>query len=117
MATTPRELRDLIGTTSSGTHRKHVPAEVKTETIRFAQRRLAAGATWAVVGRELALVPTRLRNWAQKQHKRRPSSVLRPVQVVPEARGRSELVVVTPGGLRIERVSVEDAAQLVRLLA
>jgi hypothetical protein len=57
---------------------------------------------WAAVGRELAVDPARLQSWAQKRHKRRPVSLLRPVQVVPEARGRSELPVVTPGGLRIE---------------
>jgi transposase-like protein len=117
MATTARELRDLIATTSSGTHRKHVPAEVKAEAIRFAERRRAAGASWAVVGRELAVDPTRLRSWALKRQRGSPASLLRPVQVVPEARGRSELVVVTPGGFRIEGVSVPDAAELLRLLA
>jgi hypothetical protein len=43
--------------------------------------------------------------------------VLRSVQVVEEPKPSTDLVLVASQGLRIEGLGVEEAAQLVRLLA
>jgi len=53
--TAAHEIRNLIEHTTTGTHRRRVPEEVKQQVRRYAERRRAQGATWQAIARETAL--------------------------------------------------------------
>ena len=46
-----------------------------------------------------------------------PVPVLRPVEVVQEPASSQDLALIAPGGVRVEGLGVQEAAQLLRLLA
>ena len=112
-----REIRELIAQTTTGTHRRHVPREVREQIRRYAERRRAKGATWQAIARETALEARKLRAWCQKPLPTGSPPTLRPVQVVKKPKASTNLVLVASAGLRIEGLGVQEAAQLVRLLA
>ena len=115
--TTAHEIRNLIEHTTTGTHRRRVPEEVKQQVRRYAERRRAQGATWQAIARETALEARKLRAWCQKPLLTASSPVLRPVQVVEKPKASTDLVLVASTGLRVEGLGVEEAARLIRLLA
>jgi hypothetical protein len=43
---TAHEIRELIAQTTTGTHRQHLPREVRERIRRYAERRRTRGATW-----------------------------------------------------------------------
>ena len=53
--TAAHEIRNLIEHTTTGTHRRRVPEEVKQQVRHYAERRRAKGATWQTIARETAL--------------------------------------------------------------
>jgi hypothetical protein len=116
---TAHEIRSLIEQTTTGTRRRRVPEEVKEQVRRYAARRRSHGSSWEAIGRETGLEARKLRAWSRKSRKARevtPVPALRPVAVAAEPEPAASLVVVAPSGLRVEGVSVQEAAQLVRLL-
>lgn len=54
--TAAHEIRNLIEQSTTGTHRRRVPEEVKQQVRRYAERRRAQGASWQAIARETALV-------------------------------------------------------------
>ncbi len=114
---TAHEIRELIAQTTTGTHRRHLPREVREQIRRYAERRRAKGAAWQAIARETALEARKLRMWCQEPLPTAPPPVLRPVQVVEEPKASTDLVLVASTGLRVEGLGVEEAARLIRLLA
>ena len=49
--TTAQEIRNLIEHTTTGTHRRRVPEEVKQQVRRYSEHRRAQGATWQAVAK------------------------------------------------------------------
>jgi hypothetical protein len=115
--TAAHEIRNLIEHTTTGTHRRRVPEEVKQQVRHYAERRRAQGASWQAIARETALEARKIRTWCQKSLPTASPPVLRPVQIVEEPKPSTDLVLVASPSLRIEGLGVEEAAQLVRLLA
>ena len=113
---TAHEIRSLIEKTTTGTHRRRVPEEVKEQVRRYAARRRSQGSSWEAIGRETGLEARKLRAWSRKARKVSPVPALRPVEVVTESEPATGLAVVAPSGLRVEGLGVREAAQLVRLL-
>ena len=113
---TAHEIRSLIEKTTTGTHRRRVPEEVKEQVRRYAERRRTQAATWKAIGRETGLEARKLRAWCRKVREVTPVPTLRPVEVVTEPEPATGLVAVAPSGLRVEGLGVQEAAQLVRLL-
>ncbi len=114
---TAHQIRDLITQTTSGTLRHRVPREVRDEVCRYAVRRRKTGAAWAVIARETGLDVRKLQRWNTRASPAAAVPVLRPVEVLPEPEPAEALTVVAPSGVRIEGLGLEQAAQLVRLLA
>ena len=114
---TAHQIRDLITQTTSGTLRHRVPREVRDEVCRYAVRRRKAGAAWAVIARETGLDLRKLQRWNTRARPSAVVPVLRPVEVLPQAKPREALTMIAPSGVRIEGLGLEQAAQLVRLLA
>jgi hypothetical protein len=111
--TTAQEIRNLIEHTTTGTHRHRVPEEVKQQVRRYAERRRTQGAAWQAIAHETALEARKLLAWCQKPLLTESPPTLRPVQVVEKPKASTNLVLVASAGLRIEGLSVEEAAQLV----
>ena len=114
---TAHQIRDLITETTTGTVRPRVPREVRDEVCRYAVRRRKAGAAWVRIARETGLDVRKLQRWNTRARRAASVPVLRPVEVLPEPEPLVVLTLIAPSGVRIEGLGLEQAAQLVRLLA
>ncbi len=114
---TAYQIRDLITQSTSGALRHRVPREVRDEVCRYAVRRRKAGAAWAVIARETGLDVRKLQRWNTRARPAAAVPVLRPVEVLPEPEPDEALTVIVPSGVRIKGLGVQEAAQLLRLLA
>jgi hypothetical protein len=96
---TAHQIRDLIAQTKTGSVRPRFPREVRDEVCRYAARRRREGAAQSRARRSSAV------------------TVLRPVEVLPAPEPEQGLALIAPSGVRIEGLRLEQAAQLLRLLA
>lgn len=100
--------------------RGRVPEALKAEVLECLRARRAQGATAEQVASELGLRHRLLERWAAEARPRdmRPALAgFHAVQVVAEpakALQRGGLVVHGPGGLRVEGLSLEQVAELLR---
>ncbi len=114
---TAHQIRDLIAQTTTGTARPRIPREVRDEVCRYAARRRRKGAAWAVIARETGLEVPKLQRWNARAQPTASVPVLRPVEVVQEPVSSQDLALIAPSGVRVEGLGVQEAAQLLRLLA
>jgi len=111
------QIRDLISKTTTGSVRPRVPREVRDEVCRYAARRREEGVPWAAIARETGLDVRKLQRWNTRARRNSSVPVLRPVEVLPAPEPATALTAVAPSGLRIEGLALEQAAQLLHLLA
>ena len=114
---TAHQIRDLIAQTKSGSVRPRVPREVREGVCRYAARRRQEGAAWAVIARETGLEVRKVQRWNARARRTATVPVLRPVEVLPPPEPAQGLALIAPSGVRIEGLRLEEAAQLLRLLA
>jgi hypothetical protein len=114
---TAHQIRDLIAQTKSSSVRPRLPREVRDEVCRYADHRREQGAAWAVIARETGLGVRKLQRWQSRAQRSSAVTVLRPVEVLPEPEPEQGLALIAPSGVRIEGLGLEQAAQLLRLLA
>jgi hypothetical protein len=112
---TAHQIRDLIAQTKSSSVRPRLPREVRDEVCRYAAHRREQGAAWAVIARETGLGVRKLQRWQSRARRSSAVTVLRPVEVLPEP--EQGLALIAPSGVRVEGLRLEQAAQLLRLLA
>ena len=113
------KLRDEIAA-HEGARGKRYPAALKKRVISFAEHRRGAGESWGVISSELGMCFETLRRWCVC----RQPVAMKPVKVIDAppsaalvmASRPSSLSVVSPGGLRVEGVTLEDVVALVRVL-
>ncbi len=84
---------------------------------RYAVRRRKAGAAWALIARETGLDVRKLQRWNTRALRTASVPVLRPVEVLPAPEPAETLTLISPSGVRVEGLRLEQAAQLLRLLA
>jgi len=114
---TAHQIRDLVTETTTGTVRPRVPREVRDEVCRYAARRREKGAPWAVIARETGLDVRKLQRRNTRARRRSSVAVLRPVEVLPAPKPAETLTLISPSGVPIEGLGLEQVAQLVRLIA
>ena len=114
---TAHQIRELIAQTKSASVRPRFPREVRDEVCRYAAHRREQGAPWAVIARETSLGVRKLQRWQSRARRASAVAVLRPVEVLPAPEPAPALTVVAPSGVRVEGLALEQAAQLLRLLA
>jgi hypothetical protein len=93
------------------------PKTLRQRVVTYARRAQAAGRPRADVADALGLSLATLARWAQPAAPAAPA--FRPVVVAPEpaqADASCGVAVVLPGGVRVEGLSVEQAAELCRRL-
>ena len=89
------------------------PKALRARAVHWAQARREEGVSWRRVAESLGLRTETIRRWCVTRAAQRSPTGLVPVEVIASDR----VAVVSPSGWRVEGLSVEAAARLVRSLA
>jgi transposase-like protein len=93
----------------------HYPAALKQRAVQHWQQRNNSGAKISAVALELGLDPTTLRAWVENNTAAEsPNAIFERVQVLQAQPNKNVFVVHGAAGIRIEGLSIEQAAQLLR---
>ena len=98
---------------------KRVDPELRGRIVAFAERRRRDGASWMTIATELDACFETIRRWCGggsvgvPRKLRRVEVMAEPIPAVP---ARAPLTVVTPSGVRVEGVAIDDVVALVRAL-
>ena len=111
MRTEYLELREAITRSRVGQTRWRCPAPLREKVVEFTKERQGEGVAVVKVAKELGMSESGLNRWLQKGDGR-----LRPVRVAKEPSSDDRLVLVTPGGYRLEGLSASCAADVLRRL-
>ena len=104
-------LRSAITESRVGQTRWRCPAKLRDEVVGFAQERRREGLSVMKIAKELGVSESGLNRWLQKADGR-----LRPVRLIEKPSRREPLVLITPGGYRLEGLSSTSAAEVLRRL-
>jgi hypothetical protein len=90
-----------------------VPDAVRARVLAYTRRRRAAGDSWTTIARTVGLSASALKNWS-----RGPASApaLVPVKVAAAALPPAPLVVISPGGYRVEGLDLATTSALLHAL-
>ncbi len=111
------QLRHALRTADRPGVGRGYPKALRARVVAYAERAGAAGRPRADVAEALGLAPVTLARWQRPRRVAAPG--FRPVVVAPEpVRGTAAgvVAVVLPGGVRVEGLSVEQAAEFCRRL-
>ena len=87
---------------------------MRAEVLGYTQRQRAAGRSWQRIARAVGVSVGSLKNWSRLPP---PARALVPVAVAaPAAVPAAPLVVVSPGGYRVEGLDLATAGALLRAL-
>lgn len=92
---------------------KRYPVELQARVVVWAKGRRAAGASWQQIKRELGQKFDTVRRWCQESAPSRSRALL-PVRVISEQPAGRTVSVVSPSGLRVEGLTLSEAAALLR---
>jgi transposase len=106
-------LRREIQRGERGVGKRYAP-ELRRRVTAWAESRHRDGATWEAIAAELGIALNTVRRWCDDVEASSRSLV--PVRIqVPAAAART-VTVVSPGGYRVEGLSVTEAAAMLRVL-
>lgn len=103
------ELRESITQSRIGQNRWRCPTPLREEIVEFAQARRREGCSVKKIAEELGVSESGLSRWLPSG-----SGRLRPVRVAEKRSSPDQLVLVTPGGYRLEGLSASSAAEVLR---
>jgi hypothetical protein len=105
-------LRQSLARAAEGRGRPRYPEALRQRVVAHVRDRRARGASLGLLANELGLAVPTLVRWSG------PRPAFRPVVVAPASPAApGHLVVHGPGGLRVEGLTLEEAAELLRRLA
>ncbi len=111
MTTNYTELREAITKSRVGQTRWRCPAELREAIVEFTQERRRDGVSVGRVAKELGMSESGLSRWLPRGDRR-----LRPVRIAETPSSHDPLVLITPGGYRLEGLSPRGAAEVLRSL-
>lgn len=124
MTGTAKELRDAISRSRDGQEHWRCPPDLKEEVVRFVERQRDEGISLETLTRVLGISRSAIERWLRQRHRRiKPvciveeplvPSVLSPVAPGQPSASTGDLVLVTPGGYRIEGLGLDAAVELLR---
>lgn len=106
------QLRAEITESRVGQDRWRCPPVLRKKVVEFAEQGRREGVAVSRLADEVGLSVSGLRRWLDKGRAR-----LRPVRVHEVSPEGASLVLVTPGGYRLEGLDASSAADLLRRLA
>src|SRR5213593_1671140 len=96
-----------------------IPDAVRTRVLAYARRQRAAGQSWTRIARTVGLSVGSLKNWSRLPAPARtlvPVAVTAPTAVATSVVPPAALVVVSPGGYRVEGLDLATVSALLRAL-
>jgi hypothetical protein len=109
------QLRHALRTADRSGVGRGYPKTLRARVVAYAERAHAAGRPRADVAEALGLAPITLARWGRPRRAAAPG--FRPVVVAEPARAApAGVAVVLPGGVRVEGLTLEQAAELCRRL-
>ena len=90
-----------------------IPDAVRARVLAYSRRQRAAGRSWQSIARAVGVSTGSLKNWSRMPP---PARTLLPVAVAAPEAPASPLVVVSPGGYRVEGLDLATATALLRAL-
>ena len=112
------DLRRRVVALGRRTRGSRLPTELRASIVRHALERRGQGDGVVAIARSTGVSPESIRRWTMSTVGPSPSRALVPVVVRDHDDGvPGELVVSAPGGYRVEGLTVESAADLLRRLA
>lgn len=90
-----------------------IPDPVRRAVVAYAERARADGRSWKVISHEVGLSASLLVRWHRGPRKAAPRNLV-PVRIAAPAPTQPRLVLVTPGGHRIEGLDTTAVIELLR---
>ncbi len=90
-----------------------IPDPVRRAVVAYAERARADGRSWKVISREVGLSASILVRWHREPRKAAARHLVR-VRIAAPSPSQPRLVLVTPGGHRIEGLDTTQAIELLR---
>jgi hypothetical protein len=90
-----------------------IPDPVRARVLAYTRGQRAAGRSWTWIARRVGLSAGSLKNWSRTPA---PAQALIPVEVAATPMPSAPLVVVSPGGYRVEGLDLATASALLRAL-
>ncbi|MFO0742375.1 MAG: hypothetical protein U0270_41285 [Labilithrix sp.] len=110
------KLRAELRQRDSGRGKRFEP-ELRERVIAYAKRRRGERASWTAIATELGATFETVRRWCVRGKKEEKALRLRAVEVVADpVVVTRKLSVVSPNGLRVEGVVLDDVVALIRAL-
>ena len=106
-----RILRGELGFHERGRGKRY-PAPLRARVSAWLQRQVASGGTLRAAARAIALDPETARHWLRESSS--AVTALVPVEVIAAPDTRHSVSLVSPSGYRIEGLTLDDAAALLR---
>jgi hypothetical protein len=109
-----RTARAAVAALGARGRTSRIPEPVRAQVLAYARRARAAGRSWGAIARTVGLSAGSLTKWSRTPA---PARTLVPVAVVAAPAGPpAALVVVSPGGYRVEGLDLPTATALLRAL-
>ncbi len=113
MLMTGARIREQVAALGRRRRGERIPAELRAEIADYARGRRADGGRVREVAAETGVSPESIRRWTVRAKATEPVAL--PVHVSRDE-VCAQIAVVTPSGVRIEGLEVEQAAELARRL-
>ena len=114
MASEAGELRRRVMALGRRTRGARIPDELRAEVIRYAMERRRHGDGVRKIAHALGVAPESIRRWTTAT---RPMRALVPIVVRDDDRGPvGPITLTSPGGYRVDGLTVTSAAALLRAL-
>ena len=112
MTTTFSELRETIIRSRAGQDRWRCPKPLRQQIVDFANTQRQEGMAVFKIAKRLGISESGLARWLQGGGQGK----LRPVRIAETPTPQTKMVLVTPGGYRLEGLDVASAVDLLRRL-
>lgn len=112
MTTTFSELRETIIRSRAGHKNWRCPAPLRQQIVEFANAQRQEGMGVLPIAKQLGLSQSGLNRWLEGAGQ----SKLRPVRIAETPTSQTKMVLITPGGYRLEGLDVASATDLLRRL-
>ena len=116
MESLENQARRAVDTLGKRGKTSRVPTTVREIVLEYASEQRANGVNWREIATAVGLSSTVIKRWAGAE--KRPSRKLVPVAVRQEhaPNGNRALALVTPSGIRVEGLTVGDAAEILSII-
>ena len=92
---------------------KRYPRELRARATALAQELRGAGWSWARIAEHVGTRVETVRRWCARESGPHAAPRMRAVEVVAD-RGGGGLAIVSPGGIRVEGVTIADVVAVLR---